>query len=491
MASTGGIEITRDLKDIKAELKSVETQIKSAAKEASSLQKAMKLDPSDTRLAAARYKELETQADACAKKLKLLKEQQDLLVDKNGPDAKLTPQYQKLQNEILKTEASQKSLQNQLDKASKTDFSKLQKGLEKTSKVCAAILASVASIGIAFASSADEIQKKVDKFGGTAEEWQYQSNAWDKLTGDANAYESVLSAVTSVQGQVQKESSKTGTVLTQLGLTFEDLQGKTSTEALQTYIEALSRIGDEATRQSIAVALFGANVGTYISQMAGTGSEAIDQWNEELREAGVLTNEEVASGAELQDTFDYLKQSIVKLVATIGTSLKPMIESIVNIIQAIAPILGNIGKAFGSLSAPVQVAIVAFMGLMTMLPGLISLLGALHIASGNIAMGALVFTVLAAVAGIAAGVVSALTSVPEEQPYELGEYKESGIVSSSGELMDNVSAGASESSVDNSSTTTNNYYYDYSTMNNEIFNEVDADDVIEKINERKRVQIGG
>lgn len=490
MASSG-IEITRDLKDIKAELKSVESQIKSAAKEASGLKKAMKLDPSDTRLAEARYKELAIQVDACSKKLRLLKEQQDVLVEKNGPEAKLTPQYQKLQNEILKTEASQKSLQKELDKANKTDFSKLQKNLEKTSKVCAGILAGVVSIGVAFAASADEIQKKVDKFGGTAEEWQYQSNAWDKLTGDASAYESVLSAVTSVQGQVQKESSKTGTVLEQLGLTFDDLQGKTSAEALQIYLSALSAIGDEATRQSVAVALFGANVGTYMAQMAGTGAESIDKWNEELREAGVLTNEEVANGAALQDTFDYLKQSIVKLVATLGTSLKPMIESIVSIIKTIAPILGGIGQAFASLGAPIQSAIVVFMGLMSILPGVISLLGALHVASGNIAMGALVFTVLAAVAGIAAGVVSALTSPQEEQGYELGDYQESGIVSSSGELMENVSAADSTGNVGNSSSTVNNYYYDYSTMNNEISNDVDADEVIERINEKKRVQIGG
>lgn len=491
MASSG-IEITRDLKDIKAELKSVESQIKSAAREASSLKKAMKLDPSDTRLVQARYRELGTQVDACSKKLRLLKEQQDVLVEKNGPDAKLTPQYQKLQNEILKTEASQKSFQAELDKANKTDFSKLQKNLEKTSKVCAGILAGVVSIGVAFATSADEIQKKVDKFGGTAEEWQYQSNAWDKLTGDASAYESVLSAVTSVQGQVQKESSKTGTVLEQLGLTFDDLQGKTSAEALQIYLSALSAIGDEATRQSVAVALFGANVGTYMAQMSGTGAESIDKWNEELREAGVLTNEEVANGAALQDTFDYLKQSIVKLVATLGTNLKPMIESIVSIIKTIAPILGGIAKAFSSLGAPIQSAIVVFLGLMSILPGVISLLGALHIASGNIAMGALVFTVLAAVAGIAAGVVSALTSPgAEQQEYGIGDYQESGIVSSSGELMDNVADSDSSGSVDNSSSTVNNYYYDYSTMNNEISNDVDADEVIERINERKRVQIGG
>ena len=479
------IEIARDLKTINAELKNINSSFRSAQKEASSLQRALKLDPGNMKLVGARTKELETQLELCTKKIDLLKEAENRLVAQNGVEAKLSPQFQKLENEISKTEAQAKSLENQLNSTSKVDFSKLTSGLKTAAGVAAGIVASITGLGVAYATQMDNIQKQVDHYGGTAEEWQLQSNAWDKLTGDSNAYASVLSSIISNMGQVQKESSRVGTVLEQLGLTFDNLKGKSSTEVLDTYLEALQNVTNESERMAIAVSLFGESAGVYIAQMAGTSKDQIEEWNQAMIEAGLATNEQVAAGAELQDTFDYLKQSLVSLIATLGTSLKPTIEVIVGLLNQIAPIVNLISSALSALGPSGTIALGVFTSLITILPGLISLLAALHVGTGNIALAALTFAALAAVTGVGLGL--GLTSLSGSATAT--ENTVSALETDLNELDEN--SGSTSNSTTDNSTVINNNYYDNSTYNNTLNNDVDVDKLIEEIGDKKRVMIGG
>lgn len=457
----------------------------------------MKSDPKNNLLKSFKIDELNRQIDACTKKVQLLKEKQDAM--KNSGVSENAIEYQRLTAEIAKTESQVKSLTSQTKELTKqtklfgnVNLDKMKKGFSSISKVALGIVSSIVGVGTAFASEADEIQKKVDKFGGTAEQWQYQSNAWDKLTGEGDAYEQVLQAVTSAQGQAQKESSKFGTMLEQLGLSFEDVQGKTSTEALQVYLDALSKVGDEATRQSIAVALFGSNVGTYMAQMAGTGSAAIEQWNSELADAGVLTNEQVEQGAELQDTFDYLGQTIKKLVADLGSSFKPMIEGLVTLIKGIAPIITAVGKALTDLGPGGAVAFAVFGGLMALLPGLITMLAALHVGTGNIALAALTLGALALAGSVAAGIAIGSTVGTDTEVNSIPVIDTSGFVDDSSTLEENNQKGTGNnaSSQGNTYNTTNNYY-DNSTMNNDISKDVDYEEMADYLTEKKRVLIGG
>lgn len=491
------VEIVRDLKQINAELKTTQSFFNKAEKEARNLSKALKSDSKNNLLKSFKIDELNRQIDACTKKVQLLKEKQDAMKSKGVSENVV--EYQRLTAEIAKTESQVKSLTSQTKELTRqtklfgnVNLDKMKKGFSSISKIALGIVSSIVAVGTAFASEADEIQKKVDKFGGTAEQWQYQTNAWDKLTGEGDAYEQVLQAVTSTQGQAQKESSKLGTMLEQLGLSFEDVQGKTSTEALQVYLDALSKVGDEATRQSIAVALFGSNVGTYMAQMAGTGSTAIEQWNSELADAGVLTNQQVEQGAELQDTFDYLRQTIRKLVADLGSSFKPMIEGLVTLIKMIAPIITAIAKALTALGPGGAVAIAVFGGLMALLPGLITMLAALHVGTGNIALAAMTLGALALAGSVAAGIYVGSQVGTDSEINNAPVIDTSGFVDDSSTLEENNQKGAgnSASSQGNTYNTTNNYY-DNSTMNNDISKDVDYEEMADYLTEKKRVLIGG
>lgn len=491
------VEIVRDLKQINAELKTTQSSFNKAEKEARNLSKALKSDPKNNLLKSFKIDELNRQIDACTKKVQLLKEKQDAM--KNSGVSENAIEYQRLTAEIAKTKSQVKSLTNQTKELTKqtklfgnVNLDKMKKGFSSISKVALGIVSSIVGVGITFASEADEIQKKVDKFGGTAEQWQYQSNAWDKLTGEGDAYEQVLQAVTSTQGQAQKESSKLGTMLEQLGLSFEDVQGKTSTEALQVYLDALSKVGDEATRQSIAVALFGSNVGTYMAQMAGTGSAAIEQWNSELADAGILTNEQVEQGAELQDTFDYLGQTIKKLVADLGTSFKPMVEGLITLIKGIAPIITAIGKALSGLGPGGTAAIAVFGAMIAILPPLITMLAALNWSTGRIGAAIAALGILATATAIGAGVYAGINTGSNESTNNTPVVDTSGFVDESSTLEENNQQGTG-SQASGSGNTYNNTtnYYDNSTMNNEISKDVDYEEMTDYLTEKKRVLIGG
>jgi len=487
------IEIARNLKEINDELKTTDAQMKAAARDASSLQRSMKLDPSSTRLTAAHYETLKNQVDLCSKKVQLLKEKQSEMVAANGPDAKLTPQYQRLETQIAQTEAQQKSLNSQMEKTTKVDFSYVKSGLASIGKTVAGIVGSIVAIGVAYANTASEIADNVKKFGGTAEEWQYQSNAWERLTGDAGAYSEVLSSVISTQANVQKESSKTGNILAQLGLTFDDLKGKSSTEALQIYTSALSKIGDAATRQSIAVALFGETAGIYIANMCSVGADKLSDWNDELTKAGILSNEQVEAGDALADKFSYVKKAVMSLVATYGESLIPTIESFLRVGEGIMPLAKSIADAMNAIGPAGVVALGIFASMCSAIPSLVMMLAALNVAADNIPVAIAAYAALAAATGMAIGGIVGANSSGYSSSSSSTEITSTGAglsneTSSIANKTSSSDSGASSTSSKSTQTTTitdssvNNYY---------ISKDVDADEVIEKITDRKRSLIGG
>lgn len=483
------IEIARDLKEIKEELTSTNAALKESAKNAASLQRSLKLDPSNATLVKASYSELQNQIGLCQKKISLLREEQAKMVAANGPDAKLTPQYQRLEVQIAQVEAQGKKLNAELKTTSKIDLSALKKGFSTILKTAAGITAAIIGIGVAYAKTADEIDKSIAKFGGTAEAWQYAANQWDQMTGDASAYETVLSAVTSVQGQVQKESSKTGKVLEMLGLTFDDLKGKSSTEALQIYMAALAQIGDEATRQSIAVALFGETAGIYIANMCSTGAGEIEEWNDALREAGILTSEEVATGAALQDTFDYLKQTIIKLVATVGKNLTPTIEVFVNLIKSGANLVGMLSQALIGIGPAGTIALGVFISMIAALPSLIMMLNAFNVSTGNMVLAALGYAALAAATGIAIGFMAGNGGHSSDTNQYVNQANGGGILQEGSDIASANSDSAA--STTNNTTNETKSYSDNSTNNYYISSETDVDAVIEEITNRRRALVGG
>ena len=478
MAKTsGGIKITRTLQNINDEIKSVNSNFKSAQNAANNFAKSLKIDPHNPALLKQYYSSIKDEIAACTKKIELMKEKQDLMVSKNGEGvAKATTQYKELDSKIAATKAKIEELNASLKGSNMLSFSLLQTGLQKVAQTASKIIGTIKNIGESYAETATAISKSSKMFGVSAEEYQKQAYAWEKVTDDAEAYNTVMNATLGVVSKVSTGNQKVVTDLANVGLTLEDLKGKSSQETLSIITSAISQLGTEAERQAASLALFGNTAGVYVTQMAETSTEALQGWKNELQESGILTDEQVAKGAELKKTFEKIKMSIKSMTASVGEALIPLFEQFGELIKNVAPTLTAIAKGLSAIGPAGVVAVGAFMSMMSLLPTLVATMAAFKYSIGDIGHAIGTLALLSAAVGIGAGITAKAIMAAN---------------SSKATLSGSTYSTYHETTNKNSSVT-NSTYNDNSTQNYTITKEADADKVLEKINEKYiAFKIGG
>lgn len=475
--SSGGIKITRTLQNINDEIKSVNSNFKSAQNAANNFAKSLKIDPHNPALLKSYYASIKDEIAACTKKIQLMKEKQDLMVSKNGEGvAKATTQYKELDSKIAATNAKIQELNASLKGSNMLSFSLLQTGLQKVAQTASKIIGTIVNIGQSYAETATAISKSSKMFGVSAEEYQKQAYAWEKVTDDAEAYNTVMNATLGVVSKVSTGNQKVVTDLANVGLTLEDLKGKSSQETLSIITSAISKLGTEAERQAASLALFGNTAGVYVTQMAETSTEAVQGWKNELQESGILTDEQVAKGANLAKTFEKIKMSIKAMVASMGEALVPLFEQFGELIKNVAPTLTAIAKGLSAIGPAGVVAVGAFMSMMSLLPTLVATMIAFKYSIGDIgnAIGAL--ALLSAAVGIGAGITAKAIMA----------------VNGSKAALSGSTYSTYHETTNKNSSVTNSTYNDNSTQNYTITKEADADKVLEKINEKYiAFKIGG
>ena len=498
--------ISRTLKEIEQDVKRVDKSFREAQRSAKSLADSLKLDPTNVKLTAGYYDSLRKQVDLCKDKLRLLREEQEKLVAANGESAKTTQKYKDLELAIEQTTVKIRSLEQELDKSTqkvgkfgdtaKKNFSQAQtvangvgSAFKKILGTATALVGAVIAIGVAFANTADEIAKASKKFGVGTTEWQVLSNQWEQLTGDAQAYASVLQSLTAVSAQAAIESPKLLRILERLGLTFEDLQGLSLNEQLGVYLEALRSCETESERLALATKLFGTSIGPWMAEMAMTGQDAIAQWNAELEAAGILTEEQIKQGEQLADTFSYFKKSIQVMIAESGMELKSLIESLLELAKNLIPLVTTIAKGLNAIGPAGAVAIGVFISMISTLPTLIIMLNALNAAAKQYAAAIISLGILATVSAVGAAALVAANTGGGSSGYT---YTPEVVSASQGEQEELVyqgnTSGAGAGSTDNSRVVN---YEDNATYNFSISNKMDLDEVLEEIANKKRGMIGG
>ena len=201
--------------------------------------------------------------------------------------------------------------------------------------------------------------------------------------------------------------------------------------------------------------------------------------NQELQKSGRLTDEQVANGKKTADSIALLKKQLQSLVAVMGDSLSPLVDSLSNRLKGLTPIIKLVAGALNAIGPAGTVAITIFLSMRSLLPKLIAQMIALNVSTGQwgkaIGTLAVVGASLGAFGGIGVGLA------------QLGG-KLTSMNSYSNELASGVSSSYSyNTTTSNNSTKT---YIDNSVNNYNISKEVDADAVIEEITNKKRT-IGG
>lgn len=478
-----GLNVGRYLDEVNAKAKSLQTTINALTKENKELDKALKYDPKNTELLTTKTKNLESAISTATQKLTYLKDKQKE-VKKEFEDGIISQsQMNKFNLEIAKATTQVAQLESSLKGTKDIDFTKLASSLKPVSNIAKGILVSLTGIITAYATTGDEISKLMDKFKIGAEEIQQYQLYFDRASGDAGNFKAALLQVNSQLGALEKGSTKAVKAFAMLNLSEADLEGKNAAEALQLIIEKLRLVQDEATRTSIATALLGTS-GANVALVAELTTEEIAEMNEELEKTGVITSEQAQQAGELNDRLDDVKFTFLSMASEVGTSFIPVLEQLLELINVFLPTLTSLTNSFDKLSPGMKTALVAALALVAVLPKLITIGSAVAkviatISAASSILAIKITLIVAAVVALIAGITK-LINLMKGTKIKQSSLSLSNILGDTSAIsgIDQLTEGTN---ITNTSIV-NNYNYDYSTMTNNISNEVDADEVIEKIN---------
>jgi phage-related protein len=230
-------------------------------------------------------------------------------------------------------------------------------GSALSKKVTAPLVAvggSLVAVGKNVADYSDHIDKMSQKLGLSREGFQ----EWDYILSQNGASIDSMKGgmkklVNSMDSAVQKGSTA-GTAFERLGLSLEDLQGKSREEVFETTITALQGVGDESERAALANELLGKS-GAELAPLLNAGAGSVEELKQKAHELGlVLDDETIDSGVRMTDALDTMNRSFQSIKNAIGAAVMPIIADLAEYVAGKMPIVTEkiraVSDAFNNLS---------------------------------------------------------------------------------------------------------------------------------------------
>ena len=312
------------------------------------VERALKLDPTNTELLAQKAELLAKQVEVAKEKLKALKDVQGQVEQQFKSGQIGEEAYRAFQREVAVAEANVGRLENELQDTGKTmadtaaDAGKLSNSIEETGKtaddsggklqklaniakkVGAAAAAALAAIGTAAVSAAkklwdmsndvaaagDNIDKTSQKIGISAESYQEWGYVFERCGANVDNLQGSMKKLSGVIIEAGKGSKSAKEKLAAVGLTIDDLNGKSQDEQLSIVIAALQSMESGAEHTAAATALLG-NSAVDMAAVLNTSAEETQALKDEAREYGmVMSNEAVAASAAFEDSLTRVNHTI-------------------------------------------------------------------------------------------------------------------------------------------------------------------------------------
>jgi len=246
--------------------------------------------------------------------------------------------------------------------------SKLGKGIGVAAKWGAAITVGAAAAGTALfgvatkaAESTDRIDKMSQKLGLSREGFQ----EWDFILSQNGAsIDSMQSGMKTLTNQFD-ELGKGGKVATKafedLGLSYDDLEGKSQEEIFEMTVVALQGMEDETKRAAIANDLLGRS-GSELAPLLNAGSASVEEMKKQAHDLGlVMGDDAVDAGVKFTDTMDQLKRSFGTVVSQVGVAVMPIMQKFAEWIILNMPTIQKVfSEVFGVIQTVVEVAVDVF-----------------------------------------------------------------------------------------------------------------------------------
>lgn len=201
--------------------------------------------------------------------------------------------------------------------------------------------------------------------------------------------------------------------LAALGLTLGDLQGKSPDQQFSRIAQAISQVSDPSRQSALAMEIFG-KAGAKLLPLLKEGSGGIAAMTEEAKRMGiVMSGEQVAAAAVLDDAWQKLQATFRGAVVQIGAALAP---TLITLSEQIASGVANVTKWISENESLIQNIALLAAGLTGAGLGLTAL--GLAMTTASTAMGA--FTLATKAASVALAFLNANPLVAVASALALG-----------------------------------------------------------------------
>ncbi|MFA5053662.1 MAG: hypothetical protein WC565_06375 [Parcubacteria group bacterium] len=222
------------------------------------------------------------------------------------------------------------------------------------------------------------------------QEWRYIAT----LCGtSADAVVSAIYGLSRRMAELENDTGEGAEALQKLGLTFDDIKGKSPEAAFNLLLERLSTIPDVLERNSVASKTLGLGW-KEIAPIIAAGGDEINRLREEANELGVVIGDEgIKAAADFDNAWDSVTEQIKAAKNQLGIEFAPLIQNtvvpliqntVIPAIRAFAEKIKEVVEWFQELSPEARRHVMIVVGLLAASGPLLIAIGGVITAIGKI-----------------------------------------------------------------------------------------------------------
>jgi phage-related minor tail protein len=354
------IEIGGDTTGLDKALKGTNTAIKTTQNNLKEVNKALKLDPTNTELLEQKQRLLGDAVKATSEKLDTLKTAQEQALEQLAKGEIGQEQYDALTREIVETEAALKKATKEAENFSvgmekaKVAVGKVGAAAEDVAKKTKALstaaggaLAAIGGLAYKTVQAADDLSQLSQQTGISTDDLQKMQYAADLVDVSVD---SITGSFTKMKKAMASGDNGKAAFET-LGIAVRDADGalRDSNEVFYEVLQALSQIDNETERDTVAMEIFGKSA----DQLAGIiddGGAALKAYGDEAENLGLILDGETLQGLnDVNDTIDKLKAQAGAELAKAGANaleaLTPVLEKVIDKLSQLFDWIGSLDES--------------------------------------------------------------------------------------------------------------------------------------------------
>lgn len=393
------IEFRGNTTPLQKAIRTVNSEISKTTKELTSVNKALKFNPTSVELWRQKQELLNQKIESTKDKLDALKQQQKQMDGANV--SKSSEEYRKLQREIIETESQLKTFKSQLREVGNVNLRALSEqfkqvggkiegvgqSLRGVSVAAGAVVGSLAAISVKAGKTADDIATLSKVTGISTDNLQKYGYAADLVDTSVEAIAKANKKLTKNAYSAANGSKSQAAAFEAIGVAVTDANGnlRDSESIFQDVITNLGKMTNETERDALAQTLMGKSAAE-LNPLIEDQGETYRKISETLAKYDLdyLDEDTIRKAQEFNDELDTMKLigsvAFAQIGAELAGYLAPALEKVVDLtgrfahwlsgldpavltvvgaiaglVAVLAPLLITFGKLFTGISAVIKV----------------------------------------------------------------------------------------------------------------------------------------